>query len=130
MSIRVVRLGAPRAPEEGLRLGTVRHPPRGVRKEDYSSGDYFDVWMPELAPSADLVSWALSEPFTPKRWARYEKSYRSQMQKPPARRLISLLAALSQQTSFSVGCYCADETKCHRSILRSLLTEAGARIET
>jgi uncharacterized protein YeaO (DUF488 family) len=129
MSIRVVRLGTPRSPAEGLRLGTVRRPPRGVRKEDYASRDYFDVWMPELAPSADLVSWALSEPFTPKRWSRYEKAYRSQMQKPPARRLISLLAALSNRTDFSVGCYCADETKCHRSILKDLLAQAGATIE-
>ena len=128
MSIRVVRLGSPRDPEEGLRLGTVRRPPRGVKKEDYARRDFFDVWMPELAPRADLVSWALSEPFTPKRWARYEKAYRSQMNEPPARRLISLLAALSQQTDFSVGCYCADETKCHRSILRSLLNDAGANI--
>jgi uncharacterized protein YeaO (DUF488 family) len=129
MSIRVVRLGTPRSPAEGLRLGTVRRPPRGVRKEDYASRDYFDVWMPELAPSADLVSWALSEPFTPKRWSRYEKAYRSQMRKPPARRLISLLAALSNRTDFSVGCYCADETKCHRSILKDLLAQAGATIE-
>ena len=129
MSIRVVRLGTPRSPAEGLRLGTVRRPPRGVRKEDYASRDYFDVWMPELAPSADLVSWALSEPFTPKRWSRYEKAYRSQIQKPPARRLISLLAALSNRTDFSVGCYCADETKCHRSILKDLLAQAGATIE-
>jgi uncharacterized protein YeaO (DUF488 family) len=128
MSIRVVRLGSPRDPGEGLRLGTVRRPPRGVRKEDYARRDFFDVWMPELAPRADLVSWALSEPFTPKRWARYEKAYRSQMSEPPARRLISLLAALSQQIDFSVGCYCADETKCHRSILRSLLSDAGAEI--
>jgi uncharacterized protein YeaO (DUF488 family) len=128
MSIRVVRLGSPRDPGEGLRLGTVRRPPRGVRKEDYARRDYFDVWMPELAPRADLVSWALSEPFTPKRWARYEKAYRSQMNEPAARRLISLLAALSQQTDFSVGCYCADEAKCHRSILRSLLNDAGANI--
>jgi uncharacterized protein YeaO (DUF488 family) len=129
MSIRVVRLGTPRSPGEGLRLGTVRRPPRGVRKEDYASRDYFDVWMPELAPSADLVSWALSESFTPKRWSRYEKAYRSQMQKPPARRLISLLAALSKRTDLSVGCYCADETKCHRSILKDLLAQAGATIE-
>jgi uncharacterized protein YeaO (DUF488 family) len=128
MSIRVVRLGSSRDPEEGLRLGTVRRPPRGVKKEDYARRDFFDIWMPELAPRADLVSWALSEPFTPKRWARYEKAYRSQMNEPPARRLISLLAALSQQTDFSVGCYCADETKCHRSILRNLLNDAGAKI--
>jgi uncharacterized protein YeaO (DUF488 family) len=129
MSIRVVRLGSPRDPGEGLRLGTVRRPPRGVRKEDYARRDFFDVWMPELAPRAALVSWALSEPFTPKRWARYEKAYRSQMNEPSARRLILLLAALSQQTHFSVGCYCADETKCHRSILRDLLNDAGAKIE-
>jgi uncharacterized protein YeaO (DUF488 family) len=129
MSIRVVRLGSPRGPDEGLRVGSVRRPPRGVRKEEYSKRDFFDVWMPELAPPANLVSWALSEPFTAKRWARYEKAYRSQMGKPAARRLISLLAALSHQTNFSVGCYCADETKCHRSILRDLLAEAGARIE-
>jgi uncharacterized protein YeaO (DUF488 family) len=128
MSIRVVRLGSPRDPQEGLRLGTVRRPPRGVKKEDYARRDFFDVWMPELAPRADLVSWALSEPFTPKRWARYEKAYRSQMNEPAARRLISLLAALSQQTDFSVGCYCVDDTKCHRSILRSLLNDAGANI--
>ena len=128
MSVRVVRLGTPRLPDEGLRLGTVRRPPRGVRKEHYASANYFDVWMPELAPSADLVSWALSEAFTPKRWARYERAYRGQMNKPAARRLLSMLAALSKQTDFSVGCYCADETKCHRSILKELLAEAGASI--
>jgi uncharacterized protein YeaO (DUF488 family) len=99
-----------------------------VKKEDYASRDFFDAWMPELAPRADLVSWALSEPFTPARWARYEKAYRRQMKEPPARRLISLLAALSHQTNFSVGCYCADETKCHRSILRGLLSDAGAKL--
>jgi uncharacterized protein YeaO (DUF488 family) len=129
MSIRVVRLGTPREADEGLRLGTVRRPPRGVKKEDYSKRDFFDVWMPELAPPANLVSWALSEPFTAKRWARYEKAYRSQMRKPAQRRLISLLAALSHQTNFAVGCYCADETKCHRSILRDLLVEAGASLD-
>jgi uncharacterized protein YeaO (DUF488 family) len=129
MSILVVRLGSPRIPEEGLRLGTVRRPPRGVKKEDYARRDFFDVWMPELAPRADLVSWALSEPFTPARWSRYERAYRRQMKEAPARRLISFLAALSQQTNFSVGCYCADEGKCHRSILRSLLTDAGAKLE-
>src|SRR5437764_2275990 len=123
MSIRIVRLGEPRARGEGTRIGTVRRPPRGVRKEDYGPQNYFDVWMPELAPSGDLVSWALSEPFTPKRWARYEKAYTNQMKKPPAQRLISLLAALSHQTNFSVGCYCADAAKCHRSVLRNLLVE-------
>jgi uncharacterized protein YeaO (DUF488 family) len=114
---------------EGLRLGTVRRPPRGVRKEDYAKRDYYDVWVPELAPSADLVSWALSEPYTDKRWARYEKAYRGQMRKAQAARLISLLAALSHQTDFSIGCYCEDPVRCHRSILRDLLSEAGAKFE-
>ena len=129
MAIRVVRLGAAREPDEGLRLGTVRRPPRGVKKEDYARQNYFDVWMPELAPPAKLVSWALSEPFTPKRWAKYKRAYLSEMRSPPASRLITLLAALSQQTNFSVGCYCADETKCHRSLLRDLLAEAGAELK-
>jgi len=129
MSIRVVRLGTPRVPNEGLRLGTVRRPPRGVRKENYAKEDYFDVWMPELAPSADLVSWALSEPFTQKRWVRYEKAYRSQMRKPAPQRLLLLLAQLSGQTNFSIGCYCADAARCHRSILKDLLAQAGASIE-
>jgi uncharacterized protein YeaO (DUF488 family) len=128
MPISVVRLGEPRLPGEGLRLGTVRRPPRGVKKEDFATRDFFDVWMPELAPSAELVSWALSEPFNPTRWARYAKSYRSQMRKPPASRLIALLAQLSHQSNLSVGCYCADETKCHRSLLRELLVDAGADV--
>ena len=126
MAVRVVRLGQPRTSGEGLRLGTVRRPPRGVRKEQYASLDFFDVWMPELAPSAPLVSWALSEPWTDKRWARYERSYRSEMKNPAAARLLSLLAALSRQTDFSVGCYCENESRCHRSILRELLRDAGA----
>jgi uncharacterized protein YeaO (DUF488 family) len=128
VAISVVRLGEPRLPDEGLRLGTVRRPPRGVKKEDYATRDFFDVWMPELAPSAELVSWALSEPFSPKRWARYAKSYRREMRKPPASRLITLLAELSHQSNLSVGCYCGDETKCHRSLLRELLTDAGADV--
>jgi uncharacterized protein YeaO (DUF488 family) len=128
VAIRVVRLGDPRQTEEGLRLGTVRRPPRGVRKEDYSKLDYYDVWLPELAPSAPLVSWALSEPFTAARWERYVKSYRAQMRAAPAARLIAMLAALSHQTNLSIGCYCADETKCHRSLLRGLLADAGAEI--
>ena len=129
MAIRIVRLGEPRGANEGLRLGTVRRPPRGVKKEDYGSRDFFDVWMPELAPPGELVSWALSEPFTPKRWDRYAKAYRTQMRKPASSRLIKLLAELSHETNFSVGCYCADETKCHRSLLRELLAEAGADIK-
>jgi uncharacterized protein YeaO (DUF488 family) len=128
MSVRVVRLGTPRDPDEGLRIGTVRRPPRGVRKEDYAVRNYFDVWLPELAPSAPLVSWALSEPFSPKRWAAYERRYRREMRQPAAKRLIALLAALSSQTNFSVGCYCEDETRCHRSLLKELLFEQGAEV--
>jgi uncharacterized protein YeaO (DUF488 family) len=126
MSVRVVRLGTPRVPDEGLRIGTVRRPPRGVRKQDYAARDYFDVWLPELAPSASLVSWALSEPFTPQRWAVYQRRYRREMRQPAAQRLMALLAALSSQTNFSVGCYCEDETRCHRSLLKRLLIEQGA----
>ncbi len=126
MAIRVVRLGTPRDPDEGLRLGTVRRPPRGVRKGDFARRDFFDVWTPDLAPSGPLVSWALSEPFTPARWARYARLYKAEMRKPGAQRLIRLLAALSAQTNFSVGCYCADESHCHRSLLREMLTGAGA----
>lgn len=116
----------PRAKGEGLRIGTVRRPPRGVRKKDYSRRNFYDVWLSELAPSAPLVSWALSEPWTPKRWALYRKRYLREMAKPPAQRLLALLAALSSQTNFSVGCYCEDESVCHRSILKKLLADAGA----
>ncbi|HTF91877.1 MAG TPA: DUF488 family protein [Verrucomicrobiae bacterium] len=128
MAIRVVRLGTAREPEEGLRIGTVRRPPRGVRKAEYASRNYFDVWLPELAPSSPLVSWALSEPFTPERWASYKRKYRREMLRPAASRLIGLLAALSSQTDFSVGCYCADESYCHRSLLKELLIEQGAKL--
>jgi uncharacterized protein YeaO (DUF488 family) len=128
MSVRIVRLGSGREIKEGLRIGTVRRPPRGVRKADYASRDYFDVWLPELAPSAPLVSFALSKPFTPERWATYRRKYRREMLKPATQRLIALLAALSSQTDFSVGCYCADETRCHRSLLKELLIEHGAQV--
>ena len=128
MAIRIVRLGTARDPREGLRIGTVRRPPRGVRKEHYAERDYFDVWLPELAPSAPLVSWALSESFTPERFAIYERRYLREMRQPAARRLIVLLAALSLQTNFSLGCYCEDETRCHRSLLRKLLAENGAEV--
>jgi uncharacterized protein YeaO (DUF488 family) len=128
MAVRVVKLGTPRHPGEGLRLGTVRHPPLGVRKLDYAARDYFDVWLPELAPSTPLVTWALSEPFTPKRWAIFERRYRREMRLPSGQRLIALLAALSLQTNFSVGCYCEDETRCHRILLKKLLGEQRAMI--
>src|SRR5687767_13575149 len=128
MAVRIVRLGAPREETEGLRLGTVRRPPRGVRKADFARLNYYDVWMPDLAPSADLVAWALSEPFTASRWARYERQYRRQMGEPRARRLIKLLARLSETTDFSVGCYCKDESSCHRRLLRELLIDEGASV--
>src|SRR3982750_2685681 len=126
MAIRVVRLGTPRQRNEGLRLGTVRRPPRGVRKEDTARLDYYDVWVPDLAPTADLVSWFLSDAPDSRRWARFRREYRRQMREPHAQRLIKLLAALSQTTHFSVGCYCEDESRCHRSLLRELLAQQGA----
>lgn len=126
MSIRVVQLGTPRKSGEGLRIGTVRRPPRGVRKEDYARRNYYDVWLPELAPSAPLVSFALSEPWTDKRWAAYAKKYLAEMRQPAAQRLIALLAALSKGTDFAIGCYCEDENRCHRSLLKKLLAEQGA----
>jgi uncharacterized protein YeaO (DUF488 family) len=128
MSLRVVRLGTPRDPAEGLRIGTVRRPPRGVRRSDYAARDYFDVWLPELAPSAPLVSFAYAEPFTPRRWGSYARRYRREMREPAAQRLIALLAALSQRTNLSVGCYCEDESRCHRSLLKELLIEQGAKV--
>jgi uncharacterized protein YeaO (DUF488 family) len=126
MAIRIVRLGTARAPDEGLRLGTVRRPPRGVRKEDIARRDYYDVWAPELAPSAPLVKDALSEPWTEKRWTMFARKYRAEMRDRTAEHLIALLAALSVRSSFSVGCYCEDESRCHRSILRGILADAGA----
>jgi uncharacterized protein YeaO (DUF488 family) len=128
MSVRVVRLGTPRAPGEGPRLGTVRRPPRGVRKEDYARRDFFDLWFPDLAPSAELVRYAYAEPFTAQRWKRYATAYRREMAAPPQQRLLQLLALLSQRTDFAVGCYCEDETRCHRSLLRELLVAAGAEL--
>jgi uncharacterized protein YeaO (DUF488 family) len=126
MPIRIVRLGIQRLPDEGLRLGTVRRPPRGVKKKDFARLDFFDVWMPELAPPADVVTWALSEPWTAKRWETYAKKYRTQLKQPMERRLLALLAALSTRTNLSVGCYCEDENRCHRSLLRDILVEHGA----
>ena len=120
--IRVVRLGSPRARAEGLRLGTVRRPPRGVKKSDYARRDYYDVWVPDLAPSAALVKQAAKD------WRRFVRSYRKEMREPAAQRLLELLAALSQHANFSVGCYCADEKRCHRSVLRQLLAERNARL--
>jgi uncharacterized protein YeaO (DUF488 family) len=126
LAIRVVRLGSPRAADEGLRLGTVRRPPRGVRKDEYGSRDYFDVWLPELAPSDRLLRWVSTAPLTPGRWKTFARRYRAEMRKPSARQLIALLGALSFQQNLSVGCYCSDESSCHRAVLRELLRDAGA----
>src|SRR5688500_12052777 len=123
MTIRVVQLGSPRAPDEGLRLGTVRRPPRGVRKEDFARRDYFDLWLPDLAPSASLFSSAVSKPWTDARWRTFARRYHAEMKKPAQQRLLALLAALSQETNLSVGCYCEDESHCHRSLLRELLQD-------
>lgn len=127
MTVRVVRLGSPRVVREGFRLGTARHLPRGVRKSEYAKHDYFDLWLPELAPSAKLVHWALAKPWTDARWTRFAKSYRREMRAPAAKRLLELLAQMSHSADFSVGCYCEREERCHRSVLRELLREHGAR---
>ena len=127
MTIRIVRLGSPRTPGEGLRLGTVRRPPRGVPKADHASLDFYDLWLPELAPSEGLVKEALHAS-DERAWRRFESRYRAEMKRPEAARLLALLAALSHQTDFSAGCYCADEAHCHRSVLKSLLLENGADI--
>jgi uncharacterized protein YeaO (DUF488 family) len=127
MAIRIVRLGTPRLPGEGTRIGTVRRLPRGVRKERYAAEDWFDVWYPELAPSADLVKRAQAAG-TDAQWNAFVKSYRAEMKTPAASRTLDLLAALSRDAAFSVGCYCADEARCHRSILRELLAERGGKV--
>ena len=126
MGITVVRLGSERGENEGTRLGTVRRPPRGVRKVDFAKRDYYDVWVPDLAPSAQLVSWAMVDEWTDARWKRFRKEYVKEMNKPETKRLVALLAALSHDANFSVGCYCEDASRCHRSILQELLEDAGA----
>ena len=128
MAIRIVRLGTPRLPGEGPRLGTVRRPPRGVAKADFSKRDFYDVWLPELSPSADVVSSAMSGEWTPARWKKFSRVYQKEMRSPASLHLIAMLAALSHHANFSVGCYCADESRCHRSILRNLLAGQGANI--
>ncbi|KRA40077.1 DUF488 family protein [Pseudoxanthomonas sp. Root630] len=125
MTVRIVRLGSPRATDEGLRIGTVRRPPRGVPKTEFASQDWYDVWYPDLAPSADLVKEA-QHADTPKAWAAFVKKYRAEMATPGNARTLDLLAALSHGSHFSVGCYCEDEAHCHRSVLRALLAERGA----
>ena len=128
MAIRIVRLGSPRASGEGLRLGTVRRPPRGVAKAETASRDFYDVWLPDVAPSDALLKRAQASVDDPKRWTSFVSRYRSEMKRPEARHLLDLLAALSHTTDFSVGCYCADESRCHRAVLRQLLAERGATL--
>lgn len=125
MAVRIVRLGSPRVEGEGLRIGTVRRPPRGVPKEQYATRDYYDVWFPNLAPSAATVKIAQGAT-TAAQWAEFVKRYRAEMSTPENRHTLAVLAALSHRCDFSVGCYCEDEAHCHRSLLRALLVENGA----
>ena len=127
MAIRIVRLGTERTPNEGLRIGTVRRPPRGVPKSRFSSGNWYDVWFPNLAPSPRTVKLALASK-TQSQWDRFVKRYRAEMARPENSRVLDVLAALSHETSFSVGCYCEDERRCHRSVLRRLLLDRGANV--
>ncbi len=127
MSVHIVRLGTPRLPREGLRIGTVRRPPRGVPKETFSSGNWYDVWFPNLAPSPATMAIALKGK-TDADWARFARKYKAEMATPAARHDLQLLAALSHTTNFSVGCYCENEARCHRSLLRELLRENGASL--
>jgi uncharacterized protein YeaO (DUF488 family) len=128
MPVSVVKLGSARSHGEGLRLGTVRRPPRGVLKAEFAKRDFYDLWLPELAPSAELVAFIIHADGSEKSWKTFERKYRAEMQSPERARLLDLLAALSHQTNFTVGCYCEDESRCHRSILRRLLAERGAEI--
>jgi uncharacterized protein YeaO (DUF488 family) len=128
MGIRVVQLGSARERDEGVRIGTVRRPPRGVPKAEFASRNYYDVWLPNLAPAAELVTLAKAAA-DKAHWDRFVREYREQMNAPDARRLLDLLAALSVSTNFSIGCYCKEENRCHRSVLRRLLEERGALIK-
>jgi uncharacterized protein YeaO (DUF488 family) len=122
-----VRLGTERVANEGLRIGTVRRPPRGVPKSEFSTGNWYDVWFPNLAPSAETVKLALKAT-SAREWSAFIKRYRAEMAQPEKSRVLDVLAALSQSTNFSVGCYCEDESRCHRSILRELLREHGGKV--
>lgn len=126
MAIRIARLGSPREDAEGLRIGTVRRPPRGVPKAELASRDFYDVWLPNLAPSEELLKLGKAVE-SEKHWRTFARKYRAEMKSSEKSRLLDLLAALSHQSHFSVGCYCADETRCHRSLLRELLAERGAQ---
>ena len=127
MSVRVVRLGSARAGSEGTRIGTVRRPPRGVPKERFAKDDWYDVWFPTLAPSVDSMKLGLAAG-SERDWSAFVRKYRAEMNAPDAKHAIALLATMSHDTDFSVGCYCEDEARCHRSVLRELLADAGARL--
>jgi len=127
MAVRIVRLGTSRVPHEGLRIGTVRRPPRGVPRSEFSSGNWYDVWFPDLAPSPETVKLGLRAE-SPREWSAFMKRYRAEMARPENSRVLDLLVALSHGTNFSVGCYCEDESRCHRSVLRELLRDRGAKI--
>lgn len=128
MSVRVVRLGTPRLAGEGTRIGTVRRPPRGVRKSAFAAQNWYDVWFPNLAPSAETMKLGQAAA-SPAQWAAFVRKYKAEMSEPAAKHDLELLAALSQTTDFSVGCYCQHEDRCHRSVLRQLLLDNGARVE-
>lgn len=128
MAVRIVRLGSARGEDEGTRIGTVRRPPRGVPKSEFATKNWYDVWYPNLAPSVETMKLG-QDASTPAQWAGFVRKYRSEMSTPDASRTIELLAALSRQGNFSVGCYCEDEAHCHRSVLRSLLVDKGAKVE-
>ncbi len=128
MSIRIVRLGSPRHPREGLRIGTVRRPPRGVPKAEFASGDWYDLWFPNLAPSEELFKQARAAA-TPAEWRAFERAFRKELAAPDRSRELDLLAALSHGTDLALGCYCEDETRCHRSVLREELRARGAKFE-
>ena len=127
MTLRIVRLGTTRHAREGTRIGTVRRPPRGVPKSEFATQDWYDVWYPELAPSVETMKLG-QDANTPAQWNAFAKRYRSEMNEPAAKHTLELLATLSQHADFSVGCYCEDEARCHRSILRALLQEHGAKM--
>ncbi len=127
MTIRIVRLGTPRIDDEGTRIGTVRRPPRGVPKSRFAADDWYDVWFPTLAPSVESMKLA-QRAVTPAQWRAFVRKYRAEMSAPDANRAIDLLAALSHTANFSLGCYCADESRCHRSALRALLLKSGAAV--
>ena len=128
MTVSVVRLGSPRSRGEGLRIGTVRRPPRGVPKVEFASENWYDVWLPELSPGEATVKLG-QKAETEAQWNAFAKRYEKEMAAAGPSRLLDLLAALSKEANFSVGCYCADEARCHRSVLRTLLAERGARVE-